>query len=491
MAWYRSGTVSMVNGSAVVAGAQTDFVANTSPGEAFLAPDGKTYEVAAIVSATQLVLGGVYQGPTAQNQGYAILPTQSFARDLALGAAQLLNTFANVRDGIGAGLFPEGSAAAPSLRFANDLDTGIRRAGENNLSLVTGGVDRLSITAAGGTLYGNTLELAAPEVPSLIFSRQGVGSWFTGGTGVAGANDYAIRFNGTRMLSLDTGGNMLVGSATGTSHIIRKDNAAGGLPILQIQQGGALAVAAFYAVDFNGVNDANPANSAAKIGKQSTGRSLSASGTINANGADYAEYMAKAKGCGAIAKGDVCGVDVDGFLTRSWSTAVSFVVKSTDPSLVGGDVWAAGLDPRPEQPGPEPVEPSEGPSAPGDDATDEAVAAYVAAADAFASAVAAFPAEHAAWEKLQAKYKTDLVAWEKELEAARACVDRIAFCGQVPVNVSGEFAVGDYIVAMAAGSGIKAVAVPDAEITFEQYRKRIGKVWAIRDGRAWIDVQHG
>jgi hypothetical protein len=33
--------------------------------------------------------------------------------------------------------------------------------------------------------------------------------------------------------------------------------------------------------------------------------------------------------------------------------------------------------------------------------------------------------------------------------------------------------------------------VPEAEITFDQYRRRLGKVWAIRDGRPWVDVQHG
>ena len=41
MAWYRSGTVMVTNGQAVVTGAGTDFVANTAAGEAFLGPDGK------------------------------------------------------------------------------------------------------------------------------------------------------------------------------------------------------------------------------------------------------------------------------------------------------------------------------------------------------------------------------------------------------------------------------------------------------------------
>ena len=45
--------------------------------------------------------------------------------------------------------------------------------------------------------------------------------------------------------------------------------------------------------------------------------------------------------------------------------------------------------------------------------------------------------------------------------------------------------------AAASGAGIKAVAVKPDDITLPQYMRRIGKVWAIRDGNAWIDVQHG
>ena len=57
--------------------------------------------------------------------------------------------------------------------------------------------------------------------------------------------------------------------------------------------------------------------------------------------------------------------------------------------------------------------------------------------------------------------------------------------------MTGDFEVGDYIVAAADGAGIKAVAMKLDDMTMAQYARRIGKVWAIRDGRAWIDVQHG
>ena len=81
-----------------------------------------------------------------------------------------------------------------------------------------------------------------------------------------------------------------------------------------------------------------------RVNKDSgSARSINAAGTINASGADYAEYMTKA-GDFIIAKGDVCGIDVNGQLTNIYVDAVSFVVKSTNPSYVGGDTWGVEFE---------------------------------------------------------------------------------------------------------------------------------------------------
>ena len=155
----------------------------------------------------------------------------------------------------------------------------------------------------------------------------------------------------------------------------------------------------------------------------STGRSINASGTVNASGADYAEYMTKA-GNFTIAKGDVCGVDADGNLTNVFANAVSFVVKSTNPSYVGGDTWGVGLDKDSD-----------------------------------------------------------------ELQAARQKVDRVAFAGQVPVNVMGAKS-GQYIVPVNDNGAIKGVAKDEADMTLAEYMKAVGKVIAIEsDGRARIIVK--
>lgn len=559
MAWYRAGTVTVTNGSAFVTGAGTDFVSNTSVGEAFLGADGRVYEIVQVVSATQIVLSIGYQGASAGGQGFAVLPTQSFARDLALGAAQLLNTFAAVRDGIGAGLFPDGSAAGPGIRFSADQDTGITRAGANILGLVAGGVIRATFDSAGASIVGN-VGLSGAEFPTFSLTRQAVGNWNVGGTGIAGDNAFAIRLNSQdAFLSLDTGGNvgvgtkspqarlvaskigaegmeffpgngsninltqhynrvtgvycvstnyasthvfsiaateamridgagnLLAGVASGTTHSIYKSLSSG--TVLNV--GSSLTAARslqVFAVDAEG---ASGASTAVSVGRTtSNGRSLNAGGTINASGADYAEYMLKAAGCGRIAKGDICGIDRDGRLTKTWADAVSFVVKSTDPSLVGGDTWNVDVGPKPDEPGSAPVQPVM-PSLPGDDASEDERAAWDSAVANHPAHLAAYQHANAEWQAAADAHAEALTAWEAAHETARQCVDRIAFCGQVPVNVASDFAVGDYIIAAANGAGIQAKAIAEAAITFEQYRRRIGKVWAVRDGRAWVDVQHG
>jgi hypothetical protein len=179
----------------------------------------------------------------------------------------------------------------------------------------------------------------------------------------------------------------------------------------------------------------------------STSRSINAAGTVNAAGLDYAEYMEKS-GSFTINKGDICGIDANGKLTNVFVDAVSFMVKSTNPSYVGGDVWgneeALGLT-KPKQPE--------------DDATDD--------------------------EKAQ--YATNKIAFDTALEVARQKIDRISFCGQVPVNVIGATA-GQYIIPVNNNGAIKGEAVSNP--TFEQYQISVGKVIAIEsDGRAKIIVK--
>ena len=234
-----------------------------------------------------------------------------------------------------------------------------------------------------------------------------------------------MRFNtssGGEAMRLDTSGNLLVGVSSGSSHIFSKNagNGAGTTNIFEIQNAGSDVVAMFLSGTSYGTS--NSAGTALRIGRSNTtSRSINAGGTINASGADYAEYMVKA-GDFSIEKGEVCGINSDGLLTKDFSEAISFAVKSTDPAYVGGDVWGAGC---------------------GDD--------------------------------------------PDALELARQTVDRIAFAGQVPVNVYNAVP-GQYIIPVDAGGSIGAEAVSNP--TFEQYQLAVGKVIAIeQDGRAKIIVK--
>lgn len=565
--WY-SGTATFSSGSVEVIGdANVDFVNNVFPGDACIGPNGLPVEILRAESRGKLILATAYNGQTTTGP-FRVQPTQDYMRTLALGVTDLKNTYGGYRDTILQGAFPDGSAAAPGMRFIADQDTGIRRVASNVIALVTGGQDILTAGTYVGIGTGNPLHklhvnnsntdptfalvgnntsgigigIRGDGMPAILsFFSPGIA--FGGGLGgglteygrfdgsgnlglgtttprgkleafrnVAGVSNivisssfspasyvelnagvngvsnggFDIRLGGVSRAVIDDAGNLLVGATSASNHVVARGTSEGDL-IMQVQGKAHPGVAFFSAAS----GSANGAACAFALNKNSaTGRSANAAGTINAAGADSAEYMVKAAGCGIIAKGDVCGVDRDGKLTKTWADAISFVVKSTDPHLVGGDTWAAHLPPRPVAPGAEPVAPIEPGAAPERDYA-VALADWQAATDAYPAARATYEADHAAWVAAKTAYSRDLPAWEADLEAARQCVDRIAFCGQVPCNVTGNFEVGDYIVAVANGAGIKAIAMKLDDMTMAEYARRIGKVWAIREGRAWIDVQHG
>lgn len=154
MTWYRTGTIAVTNGSAAVTGSGTDFVQNVLPGEALQGPDGRTYEVLAVVSATQLTLASNYLGSTASAQAYAVIPTQSFALALAQQAAALIASFATVRDGVGQGLFPDGTVTTPAIRFATDQDTGIYRKAPGVIGFGNNGVESMYLDSDNNMLIG-------------------------------------------------------------------------------------------------------------------------------------------------------------------------------------------------------------------------------------------------------------------------------------------------------------------------------------------------
>lgn len=83
MAWYSTGTVTISNASSVVTGTGTSFLNNTRIGDAFLAPDGKWYEVINVISNTVLSIDPPYLGSPVSLQPYKIVPVQGYVKSSA------------------------------------------------------------------------------------------------------------------------------------------------------------------------------------------------------------------------------------------------------------------------------------------------------------------------------------------------------------------------------------------------------------------------
>jgi hypothetical protein len=163
MAWYRTGTVSVTNGSTAVTGSGTNFVAGAQVGEGFAAPDGRLYEIVTIVSATSLTIGKAYLGSTQTGQTYEIVPTQSLVADLAGQVSALISDFQSVADEAGEGKFDYGTAASPGITFTLDQDTGFFHDTNNEIGVSAGGTKVAEFNSGGlsvtGTITGTSLDM--------------------------------------------------------------------------------------------------------------------------------------------------------------------------------------------------------------------------------------------------------------------------------------------------------------------------------------------
>jgi hypothetical protein len=371
----------------------------------------------------------------------------------------------------------------------------------------------------------------------------GVVRYTAGFSGWGGSHEWYA--NGAHLGTWDGAGNLQVGMTGVDYHVFRKDvtGDAGNAIFAIIGQSGATSLGVYGVTTWG----ANTANAALKVGKDSvTGASIRAGGTILASGADAAEYR-RNNGL-KIAKGQIVAYKHDGTLTLTWSEATMARVKSTDPHIVGGDTWGTedkiGKRPdepkftppeytgreKPEGPAPEPQAPTftlTEPEHPGANASPVEAATYVllkreydVASDDHAQAVVAFESAHAAWASLHEQHLRDMADWrtdqvehetrvaverdlfdttiypeyqrakaafEARLEQARQEVDRIAYCGIVPCNVTGA-TPGHYIVA-AEGPNDTITGLSVIRPTEDQWPWVVGRcLRVLPDGRAEIDV---
>ncbi|MBO2578114.1 hypothetical protein I6M29_11170 [Shewanella algae] len=93
MSWYRTGTVTVTNGSTTVTGSGTAWVANSRVGDAFVGPDGLTYEITNIASNTAISILPAYRSASGSGQSYSIIPVQGYTKTLADQASDLVNSY--------------------------------------------------------------------------------------------------------------------------------------------------------------------------------------------------------------------------------------------------------------------------------------------------------------------------------------------------------------------------------------------------------------
>lgn len=226
-------------------------------------------------------------------------------------------------------------------------------------------------------------------------------------------------------------------------------------------------------------------------GSTTTGRSVNCAGTVNTGGTDYAEYMLKSPTCGDIKPGDICGINSNGLITDSYDDCVSFVVKSTNPSFVGGDNFSRGDAPK--YPSEEWVKWNDAVSERRPvDITKSLISSVMRSQDMTNDE------KSETVKSIKDKHDRDVNEWEgrikiivdnepeKESEEYKTFIsnindervkrDRIAFCGQVPVNITAiDSDIGSILVPVASDDGkISAIWVKKKDATLSQYMSSIG-----------------
>jgi len=215
--WLRTGTAALTNGNTTVTLTGADMIAaQIRIGDAFHGPDGKVYEIAAINSATVLVLETAYLGSTASGQPYAIQPTRGIVKSLYNSVQTLVSTVTAQADGVLSGLFPAGTSGAPSIAKAGDTNTGIHWPAENTLALATDGTTRVTVNTVRFDL---ALPIYVPNgtatAPAMTFAQNPNTGFYRAGSnviGVAAGGVTAATFDSTgvglannKKLTLGTG----------------------------------------------------------------------------------------------------------------------------------------------------------------------------------------------------------------------------------------------------------------------------------------------
>lgn len=155
--------------------------------------------------------GGDVDGPGASTDT-AIAAFNGVTGKIIQNTAVLLNPITGVISAIGGLINAAGTAGAPSLSFTGDTDTGIYRAGANQIGFATGGALQAVIT--GGSTTVNTLEFVGAvtgQSPSIIATGSDVNIGLTLETNNAGSINF---ITGVKQSVLSANAVLSIGTAT-------------------------------------------------------------------------------------------------------------------------------------------------------------------------------------------------------------------------------------------------------------------------------------
>lgn len=219
MVWQRAGTVSVQNGSTTVTGDGVDFAASSRVGDSFIGPDGATYEVANVASATVISILPAYKGATASGAAYAIMPVQGYDKMLSDAFNSLNNQFGPKLAALGTtgnyDILPTTKGGTGNTNLNS-----FAKSGQNSditslsglstaLSLSQGGTGAKNRTdalialgampIAGGSYNVRLLSVGVADTPATPANVQGSFSgWNAGAGGLSGEADFVCnRGNGT------------------------------------------------------------------------------------------------------------------------------------------------------------------------------------------------------------------------------------------------------------------------------------------------------
>lgn len=185
MAWYRTGSISISNGSKSLTGVGTSWVNNVQPGDAVILPDGAYYEVDLVGSNTSITLVEDYAGTTVAPGGaYKIIPTQGRVRDLAAQVLQLITDYGTVEGALTVDSGRVGLGKTPNASAKLDVAGQVwvdAPSGDATVRFLVSGTEKgkLAVTSAGKAyiegngstvmawLNGNVFHSAPAGVPTL------------------------------------------------------------------------------------------------------------------------------------------------------------------------------------------------------------------------------------------------------------------------------------------------------------------------------------